>query len=367
MMRYFLLILFTVVTGLTTYAQQNHGLSKSSPESILLKDYRPKSIYNTPNTHIPRAKFPVVDMHTHPYAKSTEDLAGWVKRMDAANVKKSIVLTYSTGARFDSLHRIYSKFGDRFELWCGVDYTGMNEPGWSEKAVKELERCYKVGARGIGELGDKGEGELYSLPVPGYGMHIDDPRMKAVLKRCGELGMPVSIHVAEPMWMYEPMDSTNDGLMNAYKWRVTMDKPGKLNHAQLIQTLENAVQQNPATTFVACHLANCEYDLKIIGKLFDKYKNLYADFAARYAEIGPIPRYMSKFFEQYQDRLVYGTDMGTDLEMYAMTFRMLESMDEHFYLTEQTGYQWSCNGFGLPDAILKKIYGGNASKILSGK
>ena len=366
-MRHTFCLGFFLIIGYTLSAQHNQEKIKATPESILLKDYRPKSIYKIPVSHIPRAKFSVIDMHTHPYAKSYDDLEGWVRRMDAANVKKSIILTYATGALFDSLYQVYSKFGDRFELWCGIDYTGMNAPGWSEKAVKELERCYKVGARGIGELGDKGEGELYSLPVPGYGLHIDDSRMRPLLKKCAELGMPVSIHVAEPLWMYEPMDSTNDGLMNAYKWRVAIDKPGKLNHPQLIQTLENAVQQNPSTTFVACHLANCEYDLKIIGKLFDQYKNLYADFAARYAEIGPIPRYMYKFFEQYQDRLVYGTDMGTDSEMYAMTFRMLESQDEHYYLTEQTGYQWSCNGFGLPDVILKKIYGGNATKILSGK
>jgi predicted TIM-barrel fold metal-dependent hydrolase len=366
-MRKIVLVLFLALNVFAAKAQLHQVDKKSGPEDILLKNFRPKSIYKIQISNISRAKFPVIDMHTHPYAKSKVDLENWVKNMDAANIKKSVILTYSTGARFDSLYNIYSKFGNRFELWCGIDYTGMNLPGWSDRAVKELERCFKIGARGIGELGDKGEGELYSLPVPGYGMHIDDPRMRPILKKCGELGMPVSIHVAEPMWMYEPMDSTNDGLMNAYKWRVTMDKPGKLNHQQLIQTLENAAKENPKTIFVACHLANCEYDLKIIGQLFDKYKNLYADFAARFAEIAPIPRYMISFFEKYQDRLVYGTDMGTEPEMYAMTFRVLESLDEHFYLNDMTGYQWSCNGFGLPDQILQKIYGGNAGRIISGK
>lgn len=334
-------------------------------EDTKLKDYRPKSIYRIPITTVSKARFPVIDMHTHPYARTEEALAAWVKIMDQVGIEKSIILTYTTGPRFDSIYTKYAKYGNRFEVWCGIDYTGNKEPGWSERAVKELERCYRAGARGIGELGDKGFGELYSEPTPGYGMHIDDPRLRPVLRKCGELKMPVSIHVAEPYWMYEPMDSTNDGLINAYKWRVDKNKEGILGHGQLIKTLENAVSQNPHTVFVACHLANCEYDLEILGKMLDRYPNLYADIAARFAEIAPIPRYMNSFFEKHQDRLVYGTDMGTAREMYEVTFRILETLDEHFYLIELTGYHWPCNGFGLSDQILNKVYRMNASKILS--
>ncbi|MEJ0106321.1 MAG: amidohydrolase family protein [Bacteroidota bacterium] len=254
--------------------------SAQNPDSLLLKNFRPKSIYKIPVTRIEKAKYPAIDMHSHPYADSPEAIQRWLNIMDRFNIEKTMILTYSTGAAFDSLYKVYSAYGNRFELWCGFDYTGYNEPGWSEKAVKELVRCYKVGAKGVGELGDKGSGELYSMPVPAVGMHIDDPRMKPLLQKCGELKMPVSIHVAEPMWMYEPMDSTNDGLMNAYTWKVDQSKPGLLSHQQLVQTLENAVRDNPGTTFIACHLANCEYDLGILGRLLKKYKNLYADIAA---------------------------------------------------------------------------------------
>ncbi|MGC4034436.1 MAG: amidohydrolase family protein [Chitinophagaceae bacterium] len=338
-----------------------------NPDSILLKNYRPKSIYKIPVTKIEKAKYPAIDMHSHPYAETDEEIQRWVKTMDQCGIQKTIILTYSTGSRFDSLYKLYSKYGNRFELWCGFDYTGCNEPGWSERAVKELIRCHEHGARGVGELGDKGLGELYSQPTPGVRMHIDDERMKPLLKKCGELKMPVSIHVADPMWMYEPMDSTNDGLMNAYTWKVDQSKPNLLNHQQLVQTLENAVRDNPGTIFIACHLANCEYDLSILGSLFKKYKNLYADIAARYAEIAPIPRYVLSFCTQYQDRLVYGTDMGYNPSMYEMTFRVLQTNDEHFYEIERTGYHWPLYGLGLPDAVLEKLYRKNALKITGGK
>lgn len=332
---------------------------------IKLKDYRPKSIYKIPVSHISKAKYPVIDMHSHVYAKTDADLALWVKTMDAVGVEKTIVMTQFTGAKFDSVYAKYAQYGNRFEVWCGFDYTGYPKQGWIDHAVKELERCYKVGAKGVGELGDKGMGELNSYPVPGYGLHFDDPQMKPLFEKCAALKLPVNIHVADPYWMYLPMDSTNDGLMNAYTWRIDLTKKGILDHGQLVKTLENVVRDNPKTTIIACHLANCEYDLEILGTLFQKYPNLYADFAARFAETAPIPRYMNAFFEKYQDRLLYGTDMGVDPSMYAITFRILETNDEHFYATELFGYHWALHGFGLKDNVLKKIYSGNARKILT--
>ena len=299
-------------------------------KQLKLKDYRPVSIYKVPQTKIEKARYPVIDFHAHDYPKTNEEVDQWVKTMNEAGIAKSIILSYSTGSRFDSIVDKYSRYKNRFEVWCGFDYTDFDKPGWEQRAVVELIRCHKKGATGVGELGDKGLGEVYSRPTPGYGIHIDNPRMKPLLKKCAELHMPVSIHVAEDAWMYQAADSSNDGLMNSAQWQVDMNKPGILNHDQLVTTLENAVKNNPKTTFIACHLANCCADLSMLAKLFDKYPNLYADIAARYGELAPIPRYVHAFMEKYNSRIVYGTDMGTTKEMYQITFRILESADEHF-------------------------------------
>lgn len=339
-------------------------LGFAQTDDILLKDYKPKSIYKVPVTKIEKAKYPVIDMHSHPYAQSPDEIEQWIKNMDKFGIEKTLILTYQTGSAFDSIYDIYSQYNDRFEIWCGFDYTGYENEGWTEKAIKELERCYKKGARGVGELGDKGLGLLYSQPTPGKGLHIDDPRMADLLKRCGELGMPISIHVAEPIWMYQKIDVHNDGLMNAAEWAVDMTQPGILDHDELITTLENAVRENPGTTFIACHYANCSYDLNKIGELLDEYPNLYADIAARYAETAPIPRATKDFFMKHQNKLVYGTDMGFEPSMYSTTFRILETNDEHFYANDLFGYHWALYGIGLSDNVLKKVYNENARKIL---
>jgi len=165
--------------------------NSSSPEELLLKDYRPKSIYKIPRTVVEKAKYPVIDMHAHDYAKTPEQIARWIRIMDEVGIDKAIVMTGTTGKAFDEIYARYARHPDRFEVWCGLDYTGYDKPGFGPAAAKELERCYKVGARGVGELGDKGQGLFYSKPTKAIGMHLDDPRMDPLLEKCAELKMPV--------------------------------------------------------------------------------------------------------------------------------------------------------------------------------
>ena len=336
--------------------------AQTNPDNLLLKNYRPKSIYKVPVTDIKKARYAAIDMHSHTYPKTLAEVDQWVKIMDKTGIEKSIILTDAYGAEFDSIYKVYAKYPARFDLWCGLNYTGYDQPGFGPATVAELERCFKTGAKGVGELGDKGKGLFYCRP-PAYGMHADDPRMDPVWEKCAELGMPVNIHVGEPQWFYEPMDSTNDGLMNALEWRLD-NQEGILNLQQVVKTLENAVARHPKTIFIACHLANLNHDLAALGKMFDLYDNFYADIAARYAENAPVPKYTARFIEKYQDRLLYGTDMGVNENMYKITFRILETADEHFYEIEQFGYHWALYGLELKDPVLKKLYRDNALKII---
>jgi predicted TIM-barrel fold metal-dependent hydrolase len=343
-------------------AQATNDPATAPADQLLLKDFRPRSIYNVPRTALTKAKFPVIDVHAHHYARTDEDLARWVRTMDELGIETTVVMTGATGAGFDEQLAHYGKYPGRFSVWCGFDTSGFDKPGYGPSAVAELERCWRAGAGGVGELSDKGRG-LRADTNPSN-LHIDDPRLAPLLEKCAELGLPVNLHVGEPIWMYEPMDRNNDGLMNAYKWRLDNQR-GILGHAEVVATLGRAAKAHPRTTFIACHFANCCYDLSILARMFDASPNLYADIGARFAETAPIPRYMAKFFEKYQDRLLYGTDMGTRKEMYLTTFRILETDDEHFYDWSLFSYHWPLHGFGLPDPVLKKLYADNARPILA--
>jgi predicted TIM-barrel fold metal-dependent hydrolase len=363
--------LFFIVIALTILACNKTG-SGSAEESVkedlsvslLLRDFRPQSIFNIPINRVERAMFPVIDMHAHDYAKDTEGVEEWIETMDKVGIERTIVMTGATGARFDSIVALYAGHGDRFDVWCTFDYTGYDKPGFGPAAVAELERCVSMGAKGVGELGDKGKGLFYNREAQAWGMHADDPRMDPLFEKCAELDLPVNIHVAEPLWMYETIDSTNDGLMVSLYWKVEKEE-GKLDHGELITTLRNTLERHPNTTFVACHYANCTYDLSLLAEMLEAYPNLYLDISARYFYMAAIPRNAAAFFENYQDRLLYGTDMGRDARMYRLTYRILETEDEHFYGHEYgfSNYHFPIHGLGLSDEVLEKVYKTNALKI----
>jgi uncharacterized protein len=348
---------------------QHHPATQTSkaglPETILLKDYRPKSIYEVPVTQIEKAKFPIIDMHSHPYAKTPQEIDQWVRNMDEVGIEKTTILTMTTGKEFDEIQRKYSTHPDRFEMWCGLDFSGYDKPGFPGSAVRELQRCHDRGARGVGEIHDKGQG-LRSGKSNAPKMHPDDPRMDALWEKCGELGMPVSLHVADPIWMYQKMDRHNDGLMNAFYWRLD-NQPNIVDLSGMIDIFERTLSRHRNTTFIACHFMNLDYDLARLGEVLDRNPNLYADISARYAETAPIPRFAAAFYGKHSDRLLYGTDMGFDKPMYHITFRILESLDEHFYEIDQFSYHWSLNGLGLNDEILKKVYRENAANLLASR
>ncbi|MCJ7449469.1 MAG: hypothetical protein MUO72_17470 [Bacteroidales bacterium] len=130
-----------------------------------LINYRPVSIYNVPVTNVTRAKYPAIDMHAHVYGQTDQDIARWIKVMDVCGIEKAIAFTGATGARFDTLVKMYSKYGNRFELWCGFDFSGYDKPGYGPEAVKELERCFNKGAKGVGEVMFKGKGITPSSKV----------------------------------------------------------------------------------------------------------------------------------------------------------------------------------------------------------
>ena len=192
---------------------------------------------------------------------------------------------------------------------------------------------------------------------------MNDPAFAPLLEKCGEYGMPVLIHLGDPIWMYEPMDEHNDGYMNALDWKIDLSQPGILDLDGLVATMEDICNQHPNTTFIAAHFLNYSHDYATLGAVLDRHPNLYLDNAARHQETCVTPRATRAFYEKYQDRIVFGTDNTPQDRMYKDVWRILETEDEHFYLEEQS-YHWPMQGIGLSDEVLRKVYHDNALKLI---
>jgi predicted TIM-barrel fold metal-dependent hydrolase len=350
-----LVSLSCLVVGLVLDAQQRQMREPGLQDTLLLKDYRPRSIFNTPRTDVLKAKYPAIDMHMHAPRRDADVKAAAeeiLKNMDQCNIQKTILFC-GTGESFDDLAAVFGKYPDRFELWCGLDFSDF-----PASTLAGLERCAKAGARGIGEISDKGNGYRGVEPL-----HLDDPRMDPILQRLADLGLPINVHMGDPQWMYEPMDASNDLLFEALYFRRD-DKKDDKDLAGMLRVLENAVRKHPRVNFIACHFANQTFDLDRLGRLFDQYPNLYADTSQRESYLGAIPRFGKQFIEKYADRIVYGTDQGYSLPMYRHSFRIWETLDEHFYAWDVANTRFALSGLGLSEATLKKLYHDNAMKLL---
>jgi predicted TIM-barrel fold metal-dependent hydrolase len=363
----------------------------ATPDKLLLKDYRPRSIYRIPRTDIRRAKYPIIDAHHHgALVPSPAQLDKTVRMMDAVGMEKTVVFVQDARPeKIAAIRQAYSRYAERFDLWCYFDLAGCDQPGFGPQAVQALEECHRQGAVGVGEIIDKGRGLFRGQPEGSvFGPHVDDPRMDPLYDQCARLGMPINVHVAEPMWNYEPMDNSNDAFMNSYTWKVKRG-PDVRGHPEMIESLERALKKHPRTTFIACHLANMEYDLTGLGQILDRHPNLYADLGGRsFAQIAPLARSAATFFQQHPDRILYGTDWPYTQLLFSTTFRILESSDEHFYIWDPVvpgttvafedyrywdneiagfacdfDYHWPLYGLALADDILRKVYGENARQV----
>ena len=335
-------------------------------DTLKLKDYEPVSVFRLEEHHPSAAKFSAIDFHSHAYRKDEAGIREWVKILDENNIEKVIVYTYAYGEEFDRLYDLFTGLSDKFEVWCGLDMTKWDQPEFPDCALKELERCHAKGAGGVGELSDKGMGERISRSVREPGLHFNDPKFDALFEKCGELGMPVTIHNGDPIWMYEPLDTHNDGYMNAKEWWIDLCTPGILDLYGVIAAFEECVERHPNTTFIACHLININHDYARLGAIMDRHPNLWIDISARHQETCITPRATKRFYEKYQDRILFGTDNDPVPEMYHDQWRILETEDEHFYLQDQS-YHWPMQGIGLSDAVLQKIYHDNAVRLLSSR
>ncbi len=333
---------------------------------VLLKDYDPSSNLVVPENHPPKAKFPVVDAHVHPTGSSPQDVARLVRAMDESNIEVAVLLTGAVGEDFDRMVDAYLKpHPSRFLLYCGMDVRGkdIESPDFPRNVAAELERCYRKGARGVGEVTDKGRGFGASSTVSGAlpprekRLFVDDPRLDLYWKKCAELKMAVNIHIADHPSAWQPPDERQERTPNFQQFnQYGHDVP---THAELIARFRKMIDRHPLTTFVAVHFANLGHDLAQLSKLLDAHKNLDVDLSARAYEFGRQPLTARAFFSKYKDRILYGSDQSVSVEMWRSWWRVMETRDE--YIKGPAG--WRLYGLGLPDDVLRAIYRDNARRL----
>jgi predicted TIM-barrel fold metal-dependent hydrolase len=200
-------------------------------------------------------------------------------------------------------------------------------------------------------------------------VRVDDPRLDPIWSAAAENGLPVLIHVADPVAFFDPVDERNERweeIAAHPDWAFT--SPPFPAFLDILNALRAVVRRHPSTLFIGAHVGCYAENLAWVGEMLDESPNYFIDIAARLGELGRQPYAARQFLIRYQDRVLFGSDLGPDLESYRLSYRLLETDDEYFsYSVEDPPPQgrWRVYGLHLPDDVLGKIYSANARRILS--
>lgn len=368
--------------------------TEKSPRNVPLElsQYEPRSMLRVHESRVERSKFPLIDFHTH-LSGSTKSEKGvelspdreylgapqeLLAVMERKNIRAMVNLTggYDHGLA-EAVGKYDRVYPGRFYTFTEPSYSRFKEPNYPTMQAQAIERAHRDGARGLKILKTLG---LYLREniTSGSLVKIDDPRFDPMWDACGQLNLPVAIHISDPIAFFTPTDRFNERyeeLNNHPDWSFYGgDFP---SNDELIAARNRVIARHSKTQFVVLHVGNFAEDLQNVSENLDRYSNMFVDLAARIGELGRQPRTAARFFDKYQDRILFGTDAtphGDEFpqqvfndKLYEIYFRFLETEDEYFdYALAKIPPQgrWRIYGVGLPETILKKIYYENSARIL---
>jgi predicted TIM-barrel fold metal-dependent hydrolase len=333
-------------------------------QDMSFEEYNPISTLVVPGKIIKKAKFPFIDVHGHQYRMPEQDLTPVIAAMDTLNMGIMVNLSGRTGDQLiQSVKNIDTNFPNRFVVFCNINFDEAGGEGWIEEKVAQLEKDVKNGARGLKVYKSLG---LRNKDAQGNRLAIDDSRLDPIWEKCGELGIPVLIHSADPKSFWDEFDGDNE------RWLELKTHPRRKRSAtdpvpweQIMEEQQNMFRKHKNTIFINAHMGWLANDLGKLGQLLDEIPNMNVGIGAIIAELGRQPRNAKAFFIKYQDRVLFGKDSWKP-EEFPTYFRVLESDDEYFPYHKKYHAYWPMYGLDLPDDVLKKVYYKNALRIVPG-
>jgi predicted TIM-barrel fold metal-dependent hydrolase len=350
--------------GTTEVRPGNCSAPEFDPPSIL--DYRPRSTLVTDENLVPRARYPVIDVHGH--ARSLAEpgaIDAIISSLDELNVAVYVAADNVSGERLTrTLEAIgASPHKDRFRVLTGIDFRNVG-PGWGERAARQLEADLTAGAIGVGEI-SKGFG-LTIRKADGSRLAIDDPELDPVWEALARAGVPAFIHTAEPQEFFQPLDFSNERWLELALFRDRRNYgPDRVTFEQLMTERDNLFRRHPNTRFIAAHFGWHANDLARAARMLDEFPNVSVEVGAILYDLGRQPRAARDFFIRYQDRILFGKDSFQPAE-YPYYWRVFETADEYFDYYRDYHAFWKLYGLDLPDDVLKKMYYQNALELFPG-
>ena len=342
--------------------------------ALNLTDFKPVPKLVVKETSIEKPRFPVIDAHIHLQAPFGGD---WINRpleslldaLDAAHVKAVVDLDGGWGEDILDAHLKHFKEGapERFVHFGGVDWAQWETHGdrFGEWAAERFRKQVLRGAEGLKIWKPFG---LHVKDQHGKRVAVDDERLSPLWETAGELHLPVIAHIADPAAFFDPLSPRNERWEELHaqpSWQ--FPSPPFPSFMTLMEDFANLVRRHKNTTFIGAHVGCYAENLAWVSSLLDECPNFNVDISARLGEIGRQPYSARKFFTNYADRILFGTDARATLDSYGLYYRFLETDDEYFNYSVNnppTQGRWHIYGLYLPDDVLEKVYTQNAERLI---
>jgi len=216
------------------------------------------------------------------------------------------------------------------------------------------------------------------------GMHVkskagkyvlpDDPAYAPVFDHIAARGRTVVAHVAEPDSCWKPLDpaSPDYSYYKAHPEEHAYQHPEWPSKEAILAARDRMLAAHPTLKVVGAHLGSMEVDVDQIAARFDRYPNFAVDTAARIPYLmRQSPDKVRAFLIKYQDRVVYGTDLGvapTDSDDAVREWVSTYERDWKYFSTgDVVQYEGgSTKGLQLPLPVLRKLYHANAVRWIPG-
>ena len=347
------------------------GINKKS-NVMDIGDYSPISTLVVSETPTYKSKFPFVDVHSHHWDMPVKDLSKLVTEMDSLNMAYLINLSGSGFGAFSgkqelmdlnltkSLENVNENYPDRFGVFLNLDLAKIDKPDFEKNNIMQIENAVSQGVIGLKIYKNLGLTlrDSRNIRVP-----VDDDRLSHIWETCAKFNIPVLIHSGEPKAFFDPVDKFNE------RWLHAREKPRSFRPSdkyptfdQVMYEQEQLFKKHPTTTFINAHFGWYGNDLGRLSKQLSELTNVYVEFGAVINELGRQPSTARRFFEDYQDRILFGKDIYK-MDEYYIYFQVLETDDEYIEYYRKRHGLWRLYGLNLSDEILKKVYYQNALKI----
>ncbi|RLE05789.1 MAG: hydrolase [Bacteroidetes bacterium] len=325
--------------------------------------------------------FPKIDAHAH--LETSDDSFVEVLRENSFILMSLVTRSVSQALieeEFSYARELYEGHPESIAFATTFSMDGFGEPGWEESTIEWLKTSFDQGAIAVKVWKDIG---MTFLDKDSSYIMMDDARFDPIWEFIESQNKTLVNHVGEPLNCWLPLEEMtvrgdSSYFANHPEYHMYLH-PSAPSHEALIASRDHVLEKYPGLRFVGCHLGSLEYDVEEQAKRFDKYPNFSVDMAARISHFKVQDRdKVRDFIIKYQDRLLYGTDIGIrgSSEEGASLARMQEIVEETYlsdwdYFTtdrslEQNDKVKVYQGLDLPEQVLMKIYSENARRMYPG-